>query len=113
MCGFTLLCPTVILDDGKKLARDYGVRPKALVELGGLARQADTHYVERYFRATEVLQKPSCTVTETEISAQKPGAKINLATITVMYTGCALPKGPVRISDWETQPLSETQLDCA
>ncbi|KAL5531107.1 hypothetical protein ACEPAG_3983 [Sanghuangporus baumii] len=102
-----------ILNDGKKLARDYGVHPQGLIELGGLARQADADYVERYFRASEVIQKTSCTIADPKPKMRKPGAKINLATVTAMYTGCELPKGPVRTSDWEIQPLNEKQLDYA
>ncbi|KAL5536567.1 hypothetical protein ACEPAF_389 [Sanghuangporus sanghuang] len=102
-----------ILNDGKKLARDYGVHPQGLIELGGLARQADADYVERYFRASEVIQKTVCTITDPRPKMRKPGAKINLATVTAMYTGCELPKGPVRTSNWEIQPLNETQLDYA
>ncbi|KAL5513500.1 hypothetical protein ACEPAH_3899 [Sanghuangporus vaninii] len=102
-----------ILNDGKKLARDYGVHPQGLIELGGLARQADADYVERYFRASEVIQKTACTIADPRPKMRKPGAKINLATVTAMYTGCELPKGPVRTSNWEIQPLNKTQLDYA
>ncbi|KAL5492760.1 hypothetical protein ACEPAI_4207 [Sanghuangporus weigelae] len=102
-----------ILNDGKKLARDYGVHAQGLIELGGLARQADADYVERYFRASEVIQKMACTIAVPNPKMRKPGVRINLATVTAMYTGCELPKGPVRTSDWEIQPLNVTQLDYA
>ncbi|KAI5120394.1 hypothetical protein M0805_000173 [Coniferiporia weirii] len=117
-----------ILNDGIKLARDYNVRPQGLVELGGLARQADPGYVERYFRFCEPKHISSKTkvvssgAVDTDPSAppsapapkmRKPGYMISLATITAMYTERALAKGSVRTSNWEAQPLSDAQLEYA
>lgn len=51
-------------------------------------------------------------VPEATVKLRKPGFMISLATITAMYTGCELAKGPVRSSNWEARPLSEEQLEC-
>lgn len=101
-------------DDGNKLARDYGVRPQGLIELGRLAQQADAHCDERYSRASELVSNGTSSSGSAAAPPKKrrPGAMINLATVTAMYTGRELPKGPVRSSNWETQPLSEVQLEC-
>lgn len=96
-----------------------------MVELGGLARQADPDYVERYFKYAELkpvvktTKSPSAssavsgTEPEPEPKMRKPGFMISLARITAMYTECKLLKGPVRTSNWEALPLSDTQLECA
>ncbi|KLO15508.1 hypothetical protein SCHPADRAFT_927119 [Schizopora paradoxa] len=150
-----------ILNDGIRIGNDYGFRPHALVELGGLARQADPGprgYVEKYFSVTnpgyleeyiasldkagsqetqddEASQEKEngvptppeegspgspapCTnsskdTTTTSVKPRKPGAMIALATITAMYTGRSLNKGPVRSSNWERDPLTEEQLEYA
>ena len=83
------------------------MRPQGLVELGGLARQADSRFAERHFRATDLtgIMDPS--------KAQKPKGMTNLASVVAMYTGCTLEKGPVRVSNWEAKPLNEEQLECA
>lgn len=147
-------------DDGIRIGNDYGFRPHALLELGGLARQADPGprgYVEKYFSVTnpgyleeyiasldkagsqetqddEASQEKEngvptppeegspgspapCTnsskdTTTTSVKPRKPGAMIALATITAMYTGRSLNKGPVRSSNWERDPLTEEQLEC-
>ena len=49
---------------------------------------------------------------EPSVQIRKPGYMISLATITAMYTDRKLEKGPVRTSNWETQPLSSKQLEC-
>lgn len=104
------------------MARDYNVRPQGLVELGGLARQADAGYVERYFTYATPKSPPVAASTSastdgstgetTAPKMRKPGFMISLATITAMYTERSLSKGPVRTSNWEAQPLSEAQLEC-
>ncbi|KAH8112253.1 hypothetical protein DFH11DRAFT_515747 [Phellopilus nigrolimitatus] len=129
-----------ILNDGIKLARDYKVRPQGLVELGGLLRQADVDYVERYFRFAEpkpakpafMTPKANNTNSNTSIMSakadkaseatpkntpalkmRKPGSMISLAVVTAMYMERGLSKGPVRVSNWEARPLSEEQLEYA
>lgn len=145
-------------DDGIRIGNDFGFRPHALLELGGLARQADPGprgYIEKYFRVTNPdyveeylagLDKAEPQATEDDEASQekengvptppedgspvscvgsskesnmttsnkprKPGAMIALATVTAMYTGRSLNKGPVRSSNWEKEPLSEEQLEC-
>lgn len=94
-------------DDGNKLFTDYGIRAQGLVELGTLARQADSHYLERYFQATDVNG------TLDSSKRRKPGAMMKLASVVAMYTGFTLQKGPVRMSNWEARPLNEEQLECA
>lgn len=76
-----------ILNDGKKLFRDYGIMAKNLVELGSVALVVDP----------------------------KPIAKrkiVSLAKLVERYCGKILDKGPVRISDWE-KPLSVSQREYA
>lgn len=76
-----------ILDDGKKLFRDYAVSVSGCIELSLLARSCDTRWKGRY---------------------KDP---IGLARLTETYLGHRLDKGPVRVSDWSAE-LSHTQLDC-
>ena len=126
---------TYFEDDGIKLSRDYGVRAQGLVELGGLARQADADYVERYFKFAPPPKKSASPIASSASASaskekeaenngnkatgeppapkmRKPGFMISLATITAMYTEHSLSKGPVRTSNWEVQPLRENQLEC-
>ncbi|EJD00121.1 uncharacterized protein FOMMEDRAFT_30783 [Fomitiporia mediterranea MF3/22] len=105
-----------ILNDGNKLARDYGVRPQGLIELGALIRQADKHYLERYYQASASLRPAGSGTVSTRQSPKtkrRPGTLINLATVIAMYTGKELSKGSVRTSNWEGVPLSEAQLEYA
>ncbi|KAH0581104.1 hypothetical protein H2248_012231 [Termitomyces sp. 'cryptogamus'] len=77
-----------ILNDGKKLFRDYGVLAKNLLELGALAAAWDpAHNIKRKI--------------------------ISLAKLTVTYCGKTLVKGDERISNWEVSELSELQKDYA
>ncbi|KAH8102291.1 ribonuclease H-like domain-containing protein [Cristinia sonorae] len=77
-----------IANDGRKLFRDFGILPANLVELGGLAREADPH----------------CPFTRSVTA---------LATVVERYTGKTLDKGKVRSSNWEMMPLSKEQLEYA
>src|SRR5690349_6255306 len=74
-------------DDGNKLFRDSGIRARNLVELGGLAKQADP---------------------DSEFSR----SIVALLRVVEKYTGKALDKGRVRTSNWEAVPLTEDQLVC-
>ena len=101
-------------DDGNKLFTDYAVRCQGLVELGTLARQADTLFAERYFHATDPTAGSAGALElggENE-KRRKPAGVVNLRAMTAMYTGCTLEKGAVRVSNWEARPLDEVQLEC-
>ncbi|GLB40022.1 putative 3'-5' exonuclease [Lyophyllum shimeji] len=73
-----------ILNDGRKLFRDYGILAKNLVELGALAAVADP--------TSETKRKI-----------------ISLAKLTEKYCGKTLEKGNVRTGNWEA-PLTQRQL---
>ncbi|KAG6817015.1 hypothetical protein H0H87_000637 [Tephrocybe sp. NHM501043] len=77
-----------IMNDGKKLFRDYGIIPKNLLELGVVAAAWDPeHAIKRKV--------------------------ISLAKLAATYTQKTLLKGDERISDWEVSELSELQKDYA
>ncbi|RDX45534.1 ribonuclease H-like protein [Lentinus brumalis] len=78
-----------IRNDGQKLFRDYGLLAAGLVELGGLARQADPTFSQSFKRSIVALAK-----------------------IVERYTGKTLDKGKVRTSDWRLK-LSQTQITYA
>ncbi|KAK7683602.1 hypothetical protein QCA50_013440 [Cerrena zonata] len=75
-----------IRGDGEKLLRDFGIRANNLVELGGLAQQADPRFSSIYNRSM-----------------------VSLAKMADMYLNKTLDKGLIRVSDWEANPLSEKQ----
>ncbi|KAG6836984.1 hypothetical protein H0H93_016937, partial [Arthromyces matolae] len=75
-----------ILNDGKKLFRDYGILAKNLVELGAVAAAWDPeHNIKRKI--------------------------ISLAKLAASYCGKTLLKGDERSSNWEVTVLSEQQKD--
>ncbi|KAF5384061.1 hypothetical protein D9615_003145 [Tricholomella constricta] len=76
-----------ILNDGKKLFRDYGILAKNLVELGAVASAVD----------------PS------NVSKRKI---VSLAKLTERYCGKTLEKGLERMGNWEA-PLDQLQLEYA
>ncbi|KAG6853397.1 hypothetical protein C0991_004730 [Blastosporella zonata] len=77
-----------IMNDGKKLFRDYGILAKSLLELGVLAAAWDpAHAIKRKV--------------------------ISLAKLAAIYTGKTLAKGDERTSNWEVSELSELQKDYA
>lgn len=77
------------IDDGQKLFRDYGILARNLVELGAVARQVDPSFAKAHKRSI-----------------------VSLAKVVETYTQKTLSKGPVRTSNWETKPLSESQKFC-
>ena len=77
-------------DDGRKLFNDFGIVARNLVELGGLAQQADKKFVDIVGSRRQIVA---------------------LATVVHTYTHKVLGKGPVRSSNWEAE-LSEEQLEC-
>lgn len=81
--------PPHYADDGQKLFRDFGLLPAGLVELGGLARQADPTFSQSFNRSIVALAK-----------------------VVERYTGKTLDKGKVRTSDWEAK-LSQQQITYA
>ncbi|TFK53240.1 ribonuclease H-like protein [Heliocybe sulcata] len=72
--------------DGNKLYRDFGILPKSLLELGALAKTADSAFTGRRVHA--------------------------LAKTVALYEKKTLGKGPVRSSNWEAV-LSEKQKEYA
>ncbi|TFY58841.1 hypothetical protein EVG20_g8004 [Dentipellis fragilis] len=78
-----------IRNDGMKLYRDFGILASNLVELGGVARQADERFEDAYKRSI-----------------------VSLAKVVAFYLHRALEKGPVRISNWEEE-LSREQMEYA
>ncbi|KAF8587132.1 ribonuclease H-like protein [Ramaria rubella] len=76
-----------ILNDGRKLLRDFDIEPAGLLELSSLA----------------------CLVDRARVPTKR---MISLQRIVEMYTGHTLSKGPVRISNWEAF-LNEEQLEYA
>ncbi|KAI0752906.1 ribonuclease H-like domain-containing protein [Daedaleopsis nitida] len=78
-----------IRNDGQKLFRDFGLLSANLVELGGLARQADPTFSQTFNRSIVALAK-----------------------VVERYTGKTLDKGKVRTSNWEAQ-LSQSQITYA
>ncbi|KAF7312199.1 Nuclear transport factor 2 [Mycena indigotica] len=82
-----------ILNDAKKLFKDYGVLTEGVVELGSLARQAD----------------PSCS---TEFGNGK--RPVSLAKLVARYLNKELNKDSnVRVSNWENPKLPPTMLEYA
>jgi hypothetical protein len=77
---------TDVLDDGRKLYRDFGIIARNLVELGRLARLADHDFPHK--RSIVALHK-----------------------MVALYTAKNLEKGSERTSDWEVQ-LSTAQQTC-
>ncbi|KAI0717859.1 ribonuclease H-like domain-containing protein [Cerioporus squamosus] len=78
-----------IRNDGQKLFRDFGLLPAGLVELGGLARQADPTFSQSFNRSIVALAK-----------------------VVERYTGKTLDKGKVRTSDWKAK-LAPQQITYA
>ncbi|TFY80352.1 hypothetical protein EWM64_g3659 [Hericium alpestre] len=78
-----------IRNDGMKLYRDFGILARNLVELGGLARQADERFQKAYSRSI-----------------------VSLAKVIAFYLRRSLDKGPVRTSNWEAQ-LTREQMEYA
>lgn len=79
-----------LLDDGVKLAKDFGIQPGGFVELGGYAHLADPVFKLTYKRKI-----------------------VSLARMVAMYCdGKVLEKGNVRVGNWEMRPLSEQQKKC-
>ncbi|KZV67134.1 ribonuclease H-like protein [Peniophora sp. CONT] len=77
--------------DGAKLRDDYGILPKGLINLMPLARQVDPNFL--------VLHPPVRNVT--------------LAEMVLFYLNRTLPKGHVRVSNWELNPLTRAQQEYA
>lgn len=75
--------------DGEKLYHDYGILARCLVELAGAARDADAVFAARYRRPMVALAK-----------------------MVEWYERKLLPKGSVRTSDWERDPLDAEQIEC-
>ncbi|KAG5653721.1 hypothetical protein H0H81_011128 [Sphagnurus paluster] len=75
-----------ILNDGKKLFRDYGILAKNLVELGAIAAAADPDGPKRRI--------------------------VSLSKLTERYCGKTLDKGSERVGNWEA-PLDQQQLEYA
>ncbi|KAK7683603.1 hypothetical protein QCA50_013441 [Cerrena zonata] len=75
-----------IRGDGTKLFNDFGIIANNLVELGGLAQQADPTFKDTYNRSI-----------------------VSLAKMIERYLHNSIDKGSVRLSDWESLPLSEAQ----
>ncbi|THH15197.1 hypothetical protein EW146_g5249 [Bondarzewia mesenterica] len=78
-----------ILGDGKKLYKDYGILSTNLIELGGLAYQADKRFREVFNRR-----------------------RVSLDKCVTFYQDRTLDKGPVRMSNWEAV-LSREQMEYA
>lgn len=75
------------LDDCKKLFRDYGVSVCGCVDLSLFARSCDPRWKGPYSN------------------------DIGLSRLTSTYLNLRLSKGPVRISNWESE-LTALQVDC-
>lgn len=71
-------------EDGQKLYRDFGIRARGLVELGGLARNADATFGLVYNREV-----------------------VSLAKMVAMYLEKTLVKDSVRTSNWEAKLTAE------
>ena len=79
-----------LIDDGVKLWRDFGILANNLVELGGLAQQADPAFHTTYKRSL-----------------------VSLARMVDMYLDKSIDKGgAVRMGDWDAAPLDEEQRTC-
>lgn len=76
-----------ILNDGKKLFRDYGILAQSLVELGALAMVADP-------------------------AAKRRRKMVSLAKLVEQYCGKLLEKGSIRTGNWEAK-LDQEQIDYA
>ena len=76
--------------DGAKLRDDYGVLSKSLINLMPLARQVDPKF----------------------LALHPPPRNVTLAQMVLFYLDRALPKGPVRVSNWELNPLTKAQQEC-
>lgn len=81
-------------DDGEKLCRDHAVVAKNLVELSKVAKQADSRYDVRF----NIF----------------PGRRwpVGLANMVEEYLNKKIDKGPIRLSNWENNPLTEEQKTC-
>ncbi|VDC05018.1 unnamed protein product [Peniophora sp. CBMAI 1063] len=77
--------------DGAKLRDDYGILPKSLINLMPLARQIDPGF----------------------LALHPPRRNVTLAQIVLYYLDRTLPKGPVRVSNWELNPLTQAQREYA
>ena len=80
---------TTPTDDGAKLFRDYHVAARNLVELGGLARQADPAFGPQHKRNV-----------------------VSLARMVRTYQARDVDKNAARLSNWERVPLTEQQKTC-
>ncbi|KAI6020100.1 hypothetical protein PISMIDRAFT_678671 [Pisolithus microcarpus 441] len=78
-----------IKKDGEKLYRDFGIRARGLVELGGLAAKADDKFKTLYNREV-----------------------VSLAKMVSLYLGKTLIKNSVRTSNWEAK-LTSKMVDYA
>ncbi|KAL0946302.1 hypothetical protein HGRIS_012546 [Hohenbuehelia grisea] len=88
-----------ILNDGKKLFKDYGVAARNLVELGALAREADPDGDKLFITKNGKVRKNALGVA-------------SLAKVVARYCGMTLEKPPERTSNWENI-LTQRQLDYA
>lgn len=79
----------MLLGDGNKLHRDFGIKAQNLVELGALARHVDPLFAEKHGRSVVALAK-----------------------VVEYYEGKTLTKGKERMGNWERQ-LSEVSIHCA
>ena len=79
-----------VADDGRKLFRDFGIRAAGLVELGALAREADSSFAKSHKRPI-----------------------VGLAEMVRCYCDeRLLEKGDVRTGNWEAAPLDDEQKKC-
>ncbi len=74
-------------DDGHKLARDFSIRSRSLLELSSLARKVDP------------------------IGTGPGSVMISLRNLVKGYLGYELEKGDVRTSDWSVK-LTREQQEC-
>ncbi|KZV60237.1 ribonuclease H-like protein [Peniophora sp. CONT] len=77
--------------DDMKLRDDYGILAKGLINLMPLARQVDPDF----------------------LALHRPGRNVTLAQIVLLYLDRTLPKGPVRVGNWERNPLTKEQQEYA
>ncbi|TDL20638.1 ribonuclease H-like protein [Rickenella mellea] len=122
-----------ILNDGKKLLRDFGIQARNLVELGALALQADplplsagissdssktslpmdTEQQSTTLTSVSTASTTSAAATAERRKPRNGRAIVSLAEMTERYARRKLLKGPVRIGNWEKVPLDESQLEYA
>ncbi|KAG6333589.1 hypothetical protein ID866_5505, partial [Astraeus odoratus] len=86
--AYTFLIPTICVDDGEKLYRDFGIHARGLIELGTLATKADEKFSTIYNR---------------EI--------VSLAKMVSQYLERTLVKNSVRTSNWEGR-LNAKMIQC-